>query len=60
MDGKKYHPGAVDILEPHMRVRVVPEHMSDPANMDQEEIEYLISNAKGSVSSRPPMRTRVR
>lgn len=52
-DGKgRYHPGAVDLLEPHMTVRVVDEHLGDPAEMNPDEIAKLIESAQTSVSLR--------
>jgi DNA primase len=57
---KRYHPGAVDALEPHMRVLVAPEHVGDPADMTADQIQECLDGARGSVSSRPSMRAHVR
>lgn len=54
----RHKPGAVDILEPHMPVKVVPEHYGDPADMTPEQIQECLDGARGSVSMRTHVRMR--
>lgn len=48
----RFHPGAVDALEPFMRVGVVPPHEGDPADMDTEDIRRCVHGAMSSVAMR--------
>lgn len=49
---RRRKPGAVDALEPFMRVRVVRDHNGDPASMGEQDILGCVSEADGSVSAR--------
>jgi DNA primase len=51
-DKGRYHPGAVDAFEPHMRTLVVPDHEGDPAEMEKAEIEARLADSYSSVSAR--------
>lgn len=55
-DKNRYHPGAVDALEPHMRTLVTPDHIGDPADMTVEAIQQCLDGARGSVSMRTCVR----
>lgn len=55
----KIHPGAVDILEPFMQIRVCPDHEGDPADMDATDIAACVNAASSSVTARPRARVRI-
>lgn len=45
----EWHPGVVELLSPHMSVLLVPDHEKDAADLDESEIEALLTQAKSSL-----------